>query len=120
MTTPSILVALATYNELGNLPRLVSEIENTLPTADILVVDDNSPDGTGRWCDEHVRVDSRLKCVHRPGKQGLGSATIAAMRFALERAYDVVITMDADWSHDPSHLLQLLHATQIADVAIGS
>src|SRR3954469_7426688 len=115
MTTPRILVALATYNELGNLPTLVDEIEKRLPAADVLVVDDNSPDGTGQWCDERARVDSRLKPLHRSGKQGLGSATIIAMRFALEQAYDIVITMDADWSHDPIYLPQLLAATESAD-----
>src|SRR3954468_5081187 len=107
MTTPRILVALATYNEMGNLPALVDEIEKALPTADILVVDDNSPDGTGRWCDERARVDPRLKCLHRPAKQGLGSATIAAMHFAIDGSYDLTITMDADRSHDPAYLTQL-------------
>jgi dolichol-phosphate mannosyltransferase len=120
MTTPRILIALATYNEIGNLPPLVEQVESICPTADILIVDDNSPDGTGRWCDQRARDDPRVTCLHRPGKQGLGSATNAAMRFALEKAYDVFISMDADWSHDPAHLPQLVNATQSADVAIGS
>jgi dolichol-phosphate mannosyltransferase len=120
MTTNRILVALATYNEVENLPPLVDEIERILPTADILIVDDNSPDGTGRWCDERASDDSRVKCLHRTGKQGLGSATIAAMRYALEKSYDLVITMDADWSHDPVHLPQLADAARTVDVAIGS
>jgi dolichol-phosphate mannosyltransferase len=115
-----ILVALATYNELANLPSLVDEVFRVLPSADILVVDDNSPDGTGDWCDERAKVEPRLSCIHRPGKQGLGSATIAAMRYALERNYDVFITLDADWSHDPRHLTELVAALDHADVAIGS
>jgi dolichol-phosphate mannosyltransferase len=91
-----------------------------LPDADLLVVDDNSPDGTGKWCDSHARNESRLRCVHRPGKLGLGSATLEAARIAIDEGYDVFITLDADWSHDPKHLPQLLCAVQQADVAIGS
>jgi dolichol-phosphate mannosyltransferase len=120
MTSCRTLVALATYNEIGNLPGLIDEIERVLPTADLLIVDDNSPDGTGRWCDERAKTDPRLKCLHRPGKQGLGSATLAAMRIALDGPYDVFITMDADWSHDPQYLPALLVATENADVALGS
>src|SRR6478672_1227801 len=120
MTSPRVLVALATYNEIGNLPALVDEIERVLPNAQLLVVDDNSPDGTGRWCDERAQRDARLKCVHRPGKRGLGSATIAAMRHAIDGSYDVFISMDADWSHDPQYLPALLRATEEADVALGS
>jgi len=114
------VVAIATYNELENLPALVDEIERVLPAADLLIVDDNSPDGTGRWCEDRARTDPRLKCLHRPDKQGLGSATIAAMRYALENAYDVILTMDADWSHDPLSLPDLARAVETADVAIGS
>jgi len=114
------LVALATYNEIDNLPSLVDAIFAALPDADILVIDDNSPDGTGRWCDERARSESRLSCVHRSGKLGLGSATLDGMRWTLARSYDVFVTMDADWSHDPQHLPQLVAATVSADVAIGS
>jgi len=120
MTSPRILVVLATYNEIGNLPSLVDEIERVLPDAELLVVDDNSPDGTGRWCDERAQQDSRVTCVHRPGKQGLGSATIAAMQHALSHEYEVFISMDADWSHDPQYLPALIRAMQNADVALGS
>jgi dolichol-phosphate mannosyltransferase len=117
---PRILVALATYNEIENLPALVDEILRTLPTADILVVDDNSPDGTGRWCDERAATEPRLACLHRPGKLGLGSATLAAAERAIQQDYDLFITLDADWSHDPCHLPALIQATEHADVAIGS
>jgi dolichol-phosphate mannosyltransferase len=114
------LVALATYNELANVPGLVDEILRVLPDADVLVVDDNSPDGTGDWCDERAAVEPRLKCIHRSGKLGLGTATLAAAHYAIEHGYDVFITLDADWSHDPAHLTQLVVALDHADVAIGS
>jgi dolichol-phosphate mannosyltransferase len=120
MNSNRILVALATYNELANLPELVEEILRVLPDADVLVVDDNSPDGTGRWCDERAAVEPRLKCIHRSGKLGLGTATLAAARYAIEHGYDVFVTLDADWSHDPAHLTQLVAALDVADVAIGS
>jgi dolichol-phosphate mannosyltransferase len=120
MPATRTLVALATYNEVENLPRLVEEIERVLPVADVLVVDDNSPDGTGKWCDERARSDSRLRVLHRAGKLGLGSATIAAMQFALDHEYDVLVTMDADWSHDPEYLPGLVRAVEGADVAVGS
>ena len=117
---PRTLVALATYNEIENLPGLVDDILRVLPDADLLVIDDNSPDGTGRWCDERAATEPRLQCLHRPGKQGLGSATLAGMRWALDRSYDLFVTMDADWSHDPRFLPELVRATQQADVAVGS
>lgn len=120
MHTPRTLVALATYNEIENLPGLVDEILRVLPTAEVLVVDDDSPDGTGRWCDERAKLESRLRCVHRAGKFGLGSATIVVLRDAIEQGYDIVVTMDADWSHDPKYLPEVVAATAHADVAIGS
>jgi dolichol-phosphate mannosyltransferase len=115
-----ILVALATYNEIDNLPSLVAEVLRVLPAANVLVIDDNSPDGTGRWCDSHARQEPRLLCLHRSGKLGLGSATLEGMRFALDNGYDLFLTMDADWSHDPKHLPALVAATNDADVAVGS
>ena len=120
MTTARTLVALATYNEIENLPELTDAILRVFPAADLLVVDDNSPDGSGRWCDERAASEPRLCCLHRAGKLGLGSATLAAIRHAIVRDYDVIVTMDADWSHDPAHLPELMAATARADVAIGS
>jgi dolichol-phosphate mannosyltransferase len=117
---PRTLVSLATYNEIENLPSLVDEILRTLPFADVLVVDDNSPDGTGKWCDACAATESRVKCLHRPAKQGLGSATLAAAQWAIDHGYDLFVTMDADWSHHPRHLPALIAATERADVAIGS
>jgi dolichol-phosphate mannosyltransferase len=120
MTSARSLVALATYNEIDNLPSLVDEILRQLPDADVLVVDDNSPDGTGAWCDERAAEDRRVRCIHRAGKLGLGTATIAAAKFAIEHDYEVFVTLDADWSHDPRHLPELIETLSDADVAIGS
>jgi dolichol-phosphate mannosyltransferase len=114
------LVSLATYNEIENLPGLVDEILLALPTADILVVDDNSPDGTGNWCDARAAAEPRLQCLHRPAKLGLGSATLTAARWAIDHGYDLFVTLDADWSHHPRYLPALVRGTEHADVAIGS
>jgi dolichol-phosphate mannosyltransferase len=119
------LVAVATYNEIDNLPPLVDEIFRYLPQVDILVVDDNSPDGTGRWCDVRGDIDCRVRCLHRPSKLGLGTAVIAAMRYALDHGYSYVLTMDADFSH-PAKCLPAMVAGMnpenkpSVDVMIGS
>jgi len=115
-----LLVALATYNEIENLPSLVAAIRVQLPDADVLVVDDNSPDGTGRWCDEEAARSAWFSVIHRAGKLGLGSASWAAMRYAMERDYDQLITLDADWSHPPEALPRLVAAVENADVVVGS
>lgn len=120
MTAARTLVALATYNEIENLPSLVAEVLGVLPSADVLVIDDSSPDGTGEWCDRQAANEIRLCCIHRPAKLGLGSAALAAMRFAIEHNYDIMVTLDADWSHDPQYLPELVRATDRADVAVGS
>lgn len=115
-----MLVCLATYNELENLPSLVAAIRAQLPDADVLVVDDNSPDGTGRWCDQQARDAPWFTVIHRAGKLGLGSATWAAMHEAIRRGEDLLITLDADWSHPPEALPRLVSAAADADVVIGS
>jgi dolichol-phosphate mannosyltransferase len=119
------LVTVATYNEIENLPRLVEEIFQHAPQVDILVIDDNSPDGTGRWCDQQSAQEPRLRCLHREGKLGLGTATIAGMRYALEHDYRYVLNMDADFSHPPRYLPALVAGMEPAegppiDVMIGS
>jgi len=119
------LVTVATYNEIENLPQLVEEIWQIAPETDVLVIDDNSPDGTGRWCDERAATEPRLKCVHRAGKLGLGTATIAGMQYAIEHGYDYVLNMDADFSHHPRYIPAILAAMdgddgQPVDVSIGS
>lgn len=119
------LIVMATYNEIENLPGLVDSINQYVPQADILVIDDNSPDGTGRWCDQRSQEDPRLHCLHREKKLGLGTATIAGLRRAVEGGYDYAVMMDADFSHHPRYLPAMLAGMghppedQI-DVMIGS
>jgi dolichol-phosphate mannosyltransferase len=114
------LVTLATYNEIENLPRLVDAILAVAPQADVLVIDDNSPDGTGRWCDERAVTEPRLSCLHRAGKLGLGTATIAGMTYAIEHGYKYVLNMDADFSHHPRHIPALLEGMEPHDHQAGT
>lgn len=107
-----ILITLATYNEIENLPPLVDEIFRHVPEADLLVIDDNSPDGTGHWCAEAGKRDPRIHSLHRAGKLGLGTATIAAMRYAIEHGYELMANLDADFSHPPRYLPALLAAME--------
>ncbi|MDO4575388.1 MAG: polyprenol monophosphomannose synthase [Planctomycetia bacterium] len=120
------LIVVATYNERDNIAPLVEEIfrqtdplaRNLSATFDLLVVDDNSPDGTGIWCDENAARYPRLKCLHRTGKNGLGTAVVEAMEYAIRERYDRMINMDADFSHPPRYLPDL--CVPMADVVIGS
>jgi len=119
------LITVATYNEMENLPELVEQIFRVAPDAHLLVIDDNSPDGTGGWCEEKSREDDRLRCLHREGKLGLGSAVLAGMKHAIEHGYRYVLNMDADFSHHPKYLPALLGGMDPAegpavDVMIGS
>jgi len=115
-----ILVSIATYNERDNLAPLIGDIHRALPSADVLVIDDNSPDGTGKLADQLAGADPRVRALHRPGKMGLGSALLAAMRRAMEEDYDLLINMDADFSHHPRYLPALLAGMKNHDVMIGS
>lgn len=117
---PRVLIALATYNEIESLPELVSDIHGALPDADVIVVDDNSPDGTGKWCNEFALHHAWFSCLHRSGKLGLGSATYAAFRHAIAAGYEIVVVMDADGSHPPRFLPDLVRLTERVDVAVGS
>lgn len=117
---PSILVAIATYNEAENLPSLVEAIHEELPNAHILIVDDNSPDGTGRWCEEFAVSAPWFSCLHREGKLGLGSAIVSAIHWGRERQYQLLVTLDADWSHSPKCLPKLVAAAESSDVVVGS
>jgi dolichol-phosphate mannosyltransferase len=117
---PRILVTLATYNEKDNLEPLVKEILHTVPEADILVIDDNSPDGTGKLADDLKAADPRIEVLHRPGKLGLGTATLAAMRYAMDHDFDWMVNMDADFSHHPRYLPALLAGMKLHDIMIGS
>jgi dolichol-phosphate mannosyltransferase len=119
------LVSVATYNERENLPRLVPEIFRFAPQVDILVIDDDSPDGTGQWCDQQQALNPRLFCLHRAGKLGLGTAIVAGMKYAIEHGYSYLLNMDADFSHQPKYLPQLLAGMDPpgqppVDVMIGS
>jgi dolichol-phosphate mannosyltransferase len=115
-----ILVSLATYNERDNLEPLLAEIHEAVPSADLLVIDDNSPDGTGKLADELASSNPRLHVLHRSGKLGLGTAILAGMHYALERGYDLFVNMDADFSHHPRYLPALLTRMDGHDVMIGS
>jgi dolichol-phosphate mannosyltransferase len=109
-----------TYNERQNLESIAGRVRMALPEADLLVVDDNSPDGTGDIADKLAEADPHVQVMHRTEKAGLGKAYIAAFGWALERGYDVIVEMDADGSHQPEHLPSLVGALDHADLAIGS
>ena len=115
------LIALATYNERENLPILTSQIVEYAPHSDILIVDDSSPDGTADWVAEQMQNDVRFKLIKRPGKQGLGTAILAAMDYAVRNDYDFIINMDADLSHPAQFLPAVMSkAEEGIDVVIGS
>jgi len=114
------LVIIPTYNEAANLPSLIPQVMTQDPRLQILVVDDGSPDGTGDIADEFAAKSPRVHVMHRDGKQGLGTAYIAGFRWALERDYDYIFEMDADFSHDPKHLPEFLEAIEDADLVLGS
>jgi len=122
MPSPArFLIALATYNERGNLPILTAQILEFAPDADILVVDDSSPDGTADWVEEQRQRDSRFHLIKRTGKLGLGTAVLAAIEYAAQHKYDFLINMDADLSHPPRFLPAIrAKAEEGFDVVIGS
>ncbi len=115
-----LLIVMPTYNEHANLPQIVSAILDQDPRVEILVVDDNSPDGTGRLADEIAKANPRVHVLHRPGKQGLGKAYLAGFRWALAAGYELIMEMDADLSHDPKYLPDFIAAVQDADLVVGS
>ncbi|MCF8719857.1 polyprenol monophosphomannose synthase [Nitrospina gracilis] len=115
-----ILVFTATYNEADNIEALIEGIRRYVADADILVVDDASPDGTGDLLDRLAEREKKLHVVHRPGKLGLGTAHLFAMQFAILHDYDILITMDADFSHNPQYLPTLLKLMEENDFVIGS
>lgn len=115
-----VLVVVPTYNELMNLPHLVPAVLSQDPRVHILVVDDNSPDGTGALANRLSEIEPRVNVLHRPNKEGLGKAYIAGFRWALERDYEVIFEMDADFSHDPDRMGDFLRAIQDSDLVLGS
>jgi dolichol-phosphate mannosyltransferase len=114
------LIIVPTYNEAENIFQLLDAIHAQVPGVDVLVVDDNSPDGTAVMVEDRMKADPRLSLMKRAGKLGLGSAYIAGFRQALARGYEVVFEMDADFSHNPAYLPLFLEAIKEADLVIGS
>ena len=115
-----VAVIMPTYNERANIEAMVGRVRRAVPGADLLVVDDNSPDGTGEVADKLAAEDSHVHVLHRERKAGLGAAYIAGFRWALEQDYGVVVEMDADGSHLPEELPRLLDALAGADLVLGS
>jgi dolichol-phosphate mannosyltransferase len=115
-----VLVIIPTYNELQNLPLILSRVRAAVPEVDVLVADDNSPDGTGDRADQLAEADEHVQVLHRQGKEGLGAAYLAGFSWGLERGYDVLVEMDADGSHQPEQLPRLLTALAGADLVLGS
>jgi dolichol-phosphate mannosyltransferase len=115
-----VAVIVPTYNELANLQDIVTRTRAAVPAADILVVDDNSPDGTGELADKLASGDDHVRVLHRPGKGGLGAAYVAGFGWALDRGYSTLVEMDADGSHNPADLPRLLAALEDADLVVGS
>lgn len=115
-----LLITLCTYNERENIELLVPEIQAVAPDAELLIIDDNSPDGTGQVAQTLADATSRIHVLHRPRKDGLGAATVAGFRYAIEHQYDLLINLDADFSHNPRFIPELLARAAESDVVIGS
>ncbi len=117
---PQTLVIIPTYNEEANIARIVPAALGQGPAIDVLVVDDNSPDGTAAIVENLARTDGRVHLLRRPGKQGLGTAYIAGFKWGLAKSYDYFMEMDADFSHDPRELPNFVAAIADADLVLGS
>ena len=116
-----VLVVIPTYKERENLVELMGRVfAQPIPDLHVLIIDDNSPDGTGALADDLRAKDPRIDVMHRPGKLGLGSAYVAGFRYALDRGYDAVFEMDADFSHNPDSLPEFLRELGDADLVVGS
>jgi dolichol-phosphate mannosyltransferase len=120
MTRESVLVVMPTYNEAQSLPGVLSRLTATVPNVHVLVVDDNSPDGTGQIADDLAAADQRIQVLHRAGKEGLGAAYLAGFEWGIAHGYDVLVEMDADGSHRPEDLPRLLAGLPGADLVLGS
>lgn len=119
-TSGRLLVVMPTYNEAATVRKVVERVREAVPAADVLIVDDSSPDGTGEIADSLAQLDSHVHTLHRARKEGLGKAYVAGFRWGLERAFDTFVEMDADGSHQPEELPDLLAALRDADVVLGS
>lgn len=114
------LVVIPTYNEAGNITRLIPAVLRQAPSIDILVVDDGSPDGTGKIVKDIAATNDRVRIVERQGKQGLGTAYVRGFKYAIEHGYDLVFEMDADFSHNPNDIPVFLSKVTSADLVLGS
>jgi len=116
-----VVTIIPTYNEIQSLPLTVSRLRKSVPDSDVLVVDDNSPDGTGDLADRMAAEDPAIHVLHRRGKEGLGAAYVAGFKWGLDQGYDVIVEMDADGSHQPEELPRLLGELERgADMVKGS
>ena len=114
------LIIIPTYNERENIMAIMDRVLEVDPTASLLVVDDNSPDGTGTIVEQRSKEDDRIHVLRRAGKMGLGTAYVAGFKYAVENGYDAVFEMDADFSHDPAEIPNFIDGLKTADVVIGS
>ncbi len=115
-----LLITVCTYNELENIRLLLPELREAAPDADILVIDDNSPDGTSAAVEEFAATDSKVRLMSRAEKLGLGAATLAGFEYAIQNDYELLINLDADFSHPPKYIPDLVQLSESCDVAIGS
>lgn len=115
-----VLVIIPTYNEAENIQPIVRRVRASVPDAHVLIADDNSPDGTGKFADELANTDEQVHVLHRRGKEGLGAAYLAGFAWGIEAGYGVLVEMDADGSHQPEELPRLLTALKSADLVLGS
>ena len=118
--TGRVAVIIPTYNEADNIRPMTVRVRSTIPGADLFIVDDNSPDGTGSIVDELAAADRRIRVLHRRGKAGLGTAYLAGFAMALDQGYDAIVEIDADCSHQPEELPKMLTALTAADMVLGS
>ncbi|MCB5263077.1 MAG: polyprenol monophosphomannose synthase [Candidatus Cloacimonetes bacterium] len=114
------LLIIPTYNEIRNIDRIIRTVLSKAADLEVLVMDDNSPDGTADAVKALMQSEARLHIIERPGKMGLGSAYVAGFKYALEKGYEFILEMDADFSHNPDDVPRLLEAAQIYDLVIGS
>lgn len=120
MSYPKTLICVPTYNELENLPLLVEAIFAVVPHVELLIIDDNSPDGTGQLADQLAAADPRVHVLHRQAKQGLGRAYIAGFKWALAHDHELIFEMDCDFSHPPRFLPEFLRKAETCDLVLGS
>ncbi|HOJ37364.1 MAG TPA: polyprenol monophosphomannose synthase [Ignavibacteriales bacterium] len=115
-----VLIIIPTYNEIENIKKMIDYLRDNYPFADILIVDDNSPDGTGEYVEKLTEYDNNIKLIKRAGKLGLGTAYVEGFKFAIQNKYDYIFEMDADFSHDPAEIKNFLKAIENADLVLGS